>query len=140
MNPRLVFVYGTLKRPFWNSSLLERSSKLLGEALTVGKFYLADCGFPYLVPEHALRGHRRGAEKQVYGQLWEVADEQTMASLDRLEGVSGGHYQHSNILVELDSGEKHEATAYVPGNFDVQEYPPSEVAVINGEEVYSWAR
>lgn len=142
MKPVLVFVYGTLKRPYGNSRLLEYSSRLVGDAVTVGKYYLANCGIPYLVCDYLLKGDKVDMGKPVLGQVWEVYDEQTMSTLDALEGVRYNHYQHLELFVSLETGlgEVVKALAYHTGDPDVQEYGPSNVIMINGKEVYQWER
>lgn len=140
MTPRLVFVYGTLKRPYGNSRLLETSSSLVGEAVTVEKFLLVNCGFPYMIPEHMLTGPRRALTARVAGQVWEVQDEATMASLDRLEGVGYGHYKHQVVQVCVEGQFWASAQAYVPCDDDVQDLPMCEKIQWGDEEVFQWSR
>ena len=108
-----VFVYGSLKSGHWNNPILG-NSKLLGEAVTKAKYFLTDCGFPYLIPEHALRGAGRHPTAPVAGEVYEVADEEIMDSLDALEGVGYGHYDHHNLVVIDQEGNEQEVVAYVP--------------------------
>lgn len=73
-----IFVYGTLKRGFFNNDLL-RDSTFLGEANLLGyRLYTFKNGGPPVIVEE-------GHEYFVTGELWEV-DDKTLASLDRLEG------------------------------------------------------
>ena len=83
-----VFVYGTLKRGFYNHRLLrEMDAKFLGEALTREpmRMVLGEYGIPYL-----MRGEADGSAV-VPGELWEVGDE-GLDALDVLEGIDEGMY------------------------------------------------
>ena len=99
MKSRLVFVYGTLKRGHGNHCVLG-ASKFVCDAVTTAKYILVDCGFPYLiVPEELPEAYKKPETARVGGEVYEVTDEAVMASLDRLEGVSYGHYRHLNTEV-----------------------------------------
>lgn len=108
-----IFVYGSLKRDHWNHRTLQ-GSKFLGNVTTKGKYYLTDCGFPYLIPEEALRDAGRGATAPVAGEMYQVTSEEVMDSLDALEGVGYGHYKHHTLEVVDQEGNTYEVTAYVP--------------------------
>jgi gamma-glutamylcyclotransferase (GGCT)/AIG2-like uncharacterized protein YtfP len=141
MEPKLLFVYGTLKRPFHNSNILEKSSKYLGEAVTKGKYYLADCGFPYLVSDYLLSPDKAEKSLPVLGQVWEVSDEETMARLDSLEGVKYGHYDHMEIWVCFKyTNNPIKVLTYHTGNADVQKLQPSNIVNYKNQSVYSWNR
>jgi gamma-glutamylcyclotransferase (GGCT)/AIG2-like uncharacterized protein YtfP len=114
MTPMYLFVYGTLMRPHHNSYILERSSDFVDVATTCEDFLLVTCGFPYMIPKEALPVDQKGLASPVKGQVWEVHDEQTLVSLNRLEGVSYNHYRHRVVSVKLGSGVKLFARAYVP--------------------------
>src|SRR6266576_1419493 len=75
----LVFVYGSLKRGYWNNVLLEQS-EFLGNAHTVSKFRMRTVAFPLLL--EARDGSDRG---RVRGEVYAV-DAKTLAELDILEG------------------------------------------------------
>ncbi len=83
-----VFVYGTLKAGHGNHRLLE-TSKFLGEATTLPRYRLYDCGhFPCLVDA--------GTDGcAIQGEVYEV-DYEVLTDLDRLEGVPR-HYQRKEI-------------------------------------------
>jgi gamma-glutamylcyclotransferase (GGCT)/AIG2-like uncharacterized protein YtfP len=75
---KLVFVYGSLKRGYWNNRLLA-TSRFLAEAITVeDNFVMYDGAFPYVAT---------GGISKVKGELFEVDNEETLRNLDRLEGV-----------------------------------------------------
>jgi len=79
-----VFVYGTLKRGFWNHRLLE-TSRFLGSEMIRGRMHSLG-GYPAI----ALVGR-----KPVHGELYAV-DDVTMARLDRLEGCPS-FYQRARV-------------------------------------------
>lgn len=90
----LVFVYGTLKEGCHNNYLLEGSTKV-GPAQTCRPYHVTCVGFPI-----AYRGGP--AMKPVLGELW-LTDSQTLAQMDRLEGVPR-HYQRTSTKVALVPG------------------------------------
>jgi gamma-glutamylcyclotransferase (GGCT)/AIG2-like uncharacterized protein YtfP len=98
---RLVFVYGTLKRGFWNNYLLE-GSELLGEGTTLERFSLYTVGFPYAVPD--------GGGLPLRGEVYRV-DEETLKRLDALEGYPN-HYKRKLTEVKLDDGRLVKALIY----------------------------
>lgn len=135
-----VFVYGSLKEGHWNNRVLGASKKI-GEAITKAKFLLTDCGFPYMIPEQALRGSERAPTAPVLGEVWEVTSDSVMEALDALEGVGYGHYQHHTVEVYGLDGTKYEALAYVP--CDVDEAAALQICKtvdLNDAEVYVWNR
>lgn len=140
MQPQLVFVYGTLKRPYGNSRILEESSDLIGEAVTEDKFLLVNCGFPYMIPPDMLDKEHAGLEDHVLGQVWEVNDNETLQRLDWLEGVGHGHYRHQDVKVMIAGGETLTARAFVPCDRDAQDYPPCRKTLFGEKEVYEWTR
>lgn len=84
-----VFVYGSLKRGYWNNSLLS-TAKFIGEAFTIdGSYTMYDGGFPYVV---------LGGDDDVSGEVWEV-DDDTLRNLDRLEGVPDHYVRHETEVV-----------------------------------------
>lgn len=83
-----VFVYGTLKKGYRNSSLL-KDSTFISEAYVEGISLINTPGYPYAV---------NGAPGSfAIGELYEI-DQSTMESLDRLEGYPE-HYQRKQINV-----------------------------------------
>jgi gamma-glutamylcyclotransferase (GGCT)/AIG2-like uncharacterized protein YtfP len=84
-----VFVYGTLRQGEGNHRLL-LSARFVGEASTAAGFALYDLGaFPGLVHEGA---------GTVAGEVYDV-DAETLAALDRLEGVPS-FYRRERIELE----------------------------------------
>lgn len=95
-----VFVYGSLKRGFYNHRFLGRA-KFLGEGLTQPSFAMLDLG--------AYPGVIRGAVA-VAGEVFAVGPV-VLARLDRLE-ANGRVYQRERVPVTLPS-ETIEAWIYV---------------------------
>lgn len=74
-----VFVYGTLKRGYWNNRLLFNCEYVKDHTLNGYKLYNA--GFPVATPAEGC---------SVVGEVFEIPKDiepQVIASLDRLEGV-----------------------------------------------------
>lgn len=113
MQKKHVFVYGTLKSSHGNNRLLG-DSRLMGEAVTEKEFLLTTIGFPYMIPKDSIQGYET---HPVLGEVYEVDDPDVMKSLDRLEGVDSGHYEHHTMRATLqETGETIEVQAYVPCN------------------------
>lgn len=135
---KLVFVYGSLKQGFWNNDVLG-DSKLLTPAFTKAKYWLTNCGFPYLIPEDALGGPVSHPTAAVAGEVYEVTCEDVMASLDALEGVPM-HYQHHNTVVVDGWGNEYEVVAYIPAEPEMAvQYPICDKYEVGKEWVYEWA-
>lgn len=75
-----IFVYGTLKKGYWNNHLLD-GAKFLGEALTDKPYRLLGNGVPYAVPEEADDGGL-----PVKGEVYEIDVVRHLPRLDQLEG------------------------------------------------------
>ncbi len=111
-----VFVYGTLKKGYVNSYLLEGST-YLGTAKSVSRWTMIGEGmaFPYLLESDWDSG------QLVEGEVYEV-DEDTLKKLDRLEGVPT-HYKHSTIYVSYNNGRNSEnVMTYVKATPISEEY------------------
>ena len=96
--PHRVFVYGTLKRGFYNHRLLEeKSASFVGTARTRDpmRLVLGEYGIPYLMPEGEASG-------PVFGELWRV-DDDALDALDVLEGVDEGMYVRVRLQLVLDA-------------------------------------
>jgi gamma-glutamylcyclotransferase (GGCT)/AIG2-like uncharacterized protein YtfP len=70
-----IFVYGTLRRGFWNHHLL-KDSEFIGEGITKEKYSLYADEIPYVVKEPLT---------QIKGELY-IVDDETLERLDLLEG------------------------------------------------------
>lgn len=103
-----VFVYGTLKKGFGNHGILGKS-EFIDEAITKERcFTMFDGVFPF-VSDSFVNDELCGS---VVGELYEVVDEQTMANLDRLEGVPT-LYVKREVDVATLQGDTYKATMYV---------------------------
>lgn len=73
-----VFVYGSLKRGFWNNAALE-GQKFLGITHVIGQYEFVDLG--------AYPGVVRDVQevRSIGGEVWEV-DSDTLTTLDAIEG------------------------------------------------------
>ena len=85
-----VFVYGTLKRGFWNHHLLN-GCECFGVAATVPTYRMIENGFPVIMPDPE--------GKPLAGEIYTVDDE-TLARLDELER-EGRSYDRKLIDVAL---------------------------------------
>ncbi len=98
-----VFVYGTLKRGFFNSHLLSRSSNFLGEGFSREKFLLFIGGryaIPYILPREQSRFNvKEYPGYRIQGEVWSVSKE-TLKDLDDLEGVPA-HYTRESVQVDM---------------------------------------
>jgi gamma-glutamylcyclotransferase (GGCT)/AIG2-like uncharacterized protein YtfP len=114
-----VFVYGTLKYGFHNYmrylalSVARGGAELVGTATTVDNFALVvrESGTRAPVMLELRDGDQTfGQGRRISGELYR-ADEQTLAALDILEGVSSceerwksGRYYRHELLVEVEPG------------------------------------
>ncbi|KAK4433037.1 putative gamma-glutamylcyclotransferase [Sesamum alatum] len=101
----LIFVYGTLKRGFYNHRLIDdlmrtRDAVYLGPHTTLQPFPLV-CGphgIPYLI-------NLPGSGHRVRGELYSVSSALGRPRLDDLEGVDRGHYERLPVsVVPADDG------------------------------------
>lgn len=105
----LIFVYGTLKRGFYNHKLLDdliRSggAAYLGPCTTVEAFPLV-CGphgIPFLI-------NLPGSGLRVRGELYSVS---TVHELDELEGLEQGHYERLPVVAVTAQERLMDAEAY----------------------------
>ena len=99
-----VFVYGTLKRGFWNHYLLD-GCESFGAAATVPTYKMIENGFPVVMADPE--------GKPLAGEIYTVDDE-TLARLDQLER-EGSSYDRKLIDVSLPlvSGEHLPTKAFI---------------------------
>lgn len=89
----LAFVYGTLKKGFYNHRLLEKS-RFMGAAVVKG-YQMYDLGsFPGI--------KESDPEKMIEGEVYEI-DQKTLEALDRLEG-EGSLYDRKETVAYMDDG------------------------------------
>lgn len=115
-----VFVYGSLKKGFWNNVLL-RDSKFISEACTKEFMLLVDGPYPYMASPSQFTGMDGSPGRpgevdvvdlagNVYGEVWSV-DDKTLAELDRLEGTPN-HYTRELITVQFSPRISRQVFAY----------------------------
>ncbi len=99
-----VFVYGTLKRGFWNHHLL-KGCEFIGAAATVPTYKMIENGFPVIMPDPE--------GKPLAGEIYTVDDE-TLARLDQLER-EGSSYDRKliDVTLPLASGERQPTKAFI---------------------------
>jgi len=86
-----LFIYGTLKRGHSRAGAL-KEQRFLGEAQTVPKYRMVDCGdYPGLVAAD------EGVS--IAGELWEV-DQACLDMLDELEGVSLNLFRRAAVELQ----------------------------------------
>ena len=89
-----VFVYGSLKRGFFNHALL-RGSEFLGEGVTeLSDYTMQDLGF--------YPGVFHGGKTRIHGELYSV-DDTTLMIMHRLEGHPN-FYRATPTRIETDDG------------------------------------
>jgi gamma-glutamylcyclotransferase (GGCT)/AIG2-like uncharacterized protein YtfP len=130
-----LFVYGTLKSGECNNLFL-RDQDFLGEAVSVKKFLLEDCGVPCLCPYDCAR-NRRVQRKAGYikGELWSVG-RVAMRPIDRLEG----NYVPLISRFRLESGVVKTALVYTMMNWNLTDDDGCQTPDENGILEWSWRR
>mmetsp|Transcript_7602 Transcript_7602/g.12300 ORF Transcript_7602/g.12300 Transcript_7602/m.12300 type:complete len:341 (+) Transcript_7602:2278-3300(+) len=115
----VVFVYGTLKRGFYNHQFLARckQTRFVGEGITRNEFYLS-VGGPNLIPY--LQRPQTGLEgKLVKGEVYLVGDDM-LNKLDVIEDVPR-HYVRKVVAVDIQQGTdlvEKECFIYVKSEYD----------------------
>ena len=93
----LLFVYGSLKKGFDNHKILDKSTKRLGKASTIGKFGMFEDSFgnyPYLITKPI---------SKIDGELYEINREELLRKIDEFEGAPD-YYQRKKIKVKTHHG------------------------------------
>ena len=110
----LLFVYGSLKKGFDNNKLLEKSTKRLGKASTLGKFGMFEDSFgnyPYLIKKPI---------NQIVGELYEIQRKELLDKIDEFEGAPD-YYQRKKIKVKTHHGVNF-AYAYIREDAQIPEH------------------
>lgn len=102
-----IAVYGTLRKNFGNHRFLG-NSKLVDSGWTEEKYKLTASGIPFVNPNEQI--------SKVRVEVYDVTPEQ-LPRVDSLEGYNpnnheGSWYKRTPINVNLDNGEKIEASIY----------------------------
>jgi gamma-glutamylcyclotransferase (GGCT)/AIG2-like uncharacterized protein YtfP len=99
---KLVFVYGTLMRGFFNCRRLLTNSIFICEAKVLGyKMYDCNGSFPCAFPTYV---DKSSVTEFIVGEVWAVTED-VLKSLDRLEGIDAGFYkrQLTTCIVGIDN-------------------------------------
>lgn len=104
MNKNIVFVYGTLRKGFWNNNLL-KDAKYIGNAITIytGWLYIPD-HIPFL--NFDINGYN------IKGELYEV-DNETLEILDELEGHPFVYQRERHMVSSIDNPDYSLTIAYM---------------------------
>lgn len=131
-----VFVYGSLKKGFWNNVVLGNSN-LLGEAFTTEDFFMTSVGFPYIIPKNLVTKSDVNL-LPIKGEVYEIDTDETLRRLDNLEGISYGHYKRTPITVIINDNVE-EVMAYIPCDTEkAEQYLSVPETKIEDKEYYEW--
>lgn len=99
METNLFFVYGSLKRGYWNNRWLG-DAEFVTEAISYKEFLMVAQGVPFILGEEQLPEQYHRFLAPVEGEVWK-GDEETMKQLDLLE--SNG-VMYDRFLMETRCG------------------------------------
>jgi gamma-glutamylaminecyclotransferase len=100
-----VFVYGSLKKGFYNESLLQKAS-YIGESITCEKYSLYKTNldpYPFLLEEN------NNETTNITGEIYKI-DENILKILDRLEGYP--NFYDRKIIEVISENTSYSAIAY----------------------------
>jgi gamma-glutamylaminecyclotransferase len=127
----LVFVYGTLKRPYGNNRLLD-TSNFVSAGVTVSPFLMRTTfGYPVVF---------RGSQAQRYpnypieGEVYETTDT-VLHSLDRLEGHPNW-YVRDKVTVDIQNVEAVESWMYFGDSWNNL----ADAVQPTDNQTYEWSR
>jgi len=124
----LVAVYGTLKRGYWNHSVMkEAGGEYVGDGITLDTGYLFNVGFPYWLPKKLADSLHLDIATEPKHLIVEVYKVKDLEPLDILEGYPT-HYTRENTPVFLLEGDANVDSElkikqvvmpliYIPANF-----------------------
>ena len=124
-NTALVFVYGSLKKGFWNNRFL-KGAAFLGEGHTSKLYTLVDGGVPFAVP------NEKGLP--VKGEVYEIDLSTHLGPLDWLEGHPR-NYERTTVGVVVN-GEMMDAFIYEMKHISLHSCEGRECKV--EEDKYVW--
>jgi len=87
----LIAAYGTLRKGYGNSRLLDFGDNWIGTGKTVEKYQLKESGIPYV---------NKTADTQITIDLWEI-DSSVLPNIDSLEGYNPNNHDGSWYKREL---------------------------------------
>ena len=97
-----VFVYGSLRKGFWNHEAYLKNSKFIGKGKTKEKYAMYADIIPYVVENEKI--------SHIVGEVYEI-DKETLKRIDCLEGHPN-HYIRKKVPIILETGEELEAWLY----------------------------
>lgn len=131
MKREYFFVYGSLKRGYWNNILLT-NCVFEGEGVTLEPFLMLDGVFPYVFR------HQRFT-LPVKGEVWSSDNPQVVERLDRLEGVKSDHYKRELVKVDV-KGITYSCFIYLATKQTVDELDHARHPVASNEGgYYEWS-
>lgn len=92
-NEQLFFVYGTLKREYWNNYLFDNGT-YLGKFVTEPKYTLFNGPFPVV---------ERGGETSIFGEVFRLRDEDEIQAIFDLERCSSRKQGDPNNWYDFDT-------------------------------------
>ena len=85
MDNIIIAAYGTLRKGFGNSTLVDRENNYLGKGITVEKYQMRASGIPYI---------NKTPDINIVVDLWKI-DSKMLKSVDRLEGYDPDNHDNS---------------------------------------------
>lgn len=129
-----VFVYGSLKKGYWNNDLL-KEAEFICEGQTIEeslKLYSRPSSFPYMV------FNKDKDFTSVIGEVYEISPT-TLEFLDFLEGVDHGHYRRGLVDVKTQDNSTILCWTYFAAELTIETFDNmgiKEIEPIDG--VYQW--
>lgn len=85
MDKIIIAAYGTLRKGYWNSRLVNNNNNYLGKGITVEKYQMRANGIPFV---------NKTPDTNITVDLWEITDEM-LEDVDRLEGYNPNNHEES---------------------------------------------
>lgn len=130
----LLFVYGSLKRGYWNHHYM-KDCEFLGDVSTYSdEFAVFNVGFPMVLTAKSIVHQDCELLKRVRGELWKV---DSLERFDRLEN-EGSLYVRKEITVWALGRDVEDAWIYVahPDYKDIRYKAP--LCYVNSDNEYEW--
>lgn len=91
-NKVIVLAYGTLRKGYGNSRLVDKGDNFIGTGLTVEKYQMKASGIPYV---------NKTPDTQIVVDVWEIDAIKDLPAVDRLEGYNPNNHEDSWYKREL---------------------------------------
>jgi len=127
----LVFVYGTLKRGFYNydtylkSAVDQGNASVISDGQTMSKYRLVvghERNIPFLLANDKEGSNSSKNHKHITGEIYAIQKESVMQGLDLLEGVQSGFYHRECISVQGLDGYGTMYDCWVYFKTDIEDY------------------